>query len=77
MCSRLGQACNHVAALLFYLEKHCSVDTESLPTDLSCTSMSMRWNQAHKNVTPAAVKDLEVVKHSHGGIVEINACQAH
>ena len=30
---RLGQACNHIAALLFFIEHH--VDNEILPTEIS------------------------------------------
>ena len=67
MFHRLGQACNHVAALLFYLEHHCSQGIKSLPSDLSKSSMPMQWNQAPRNVVqPAAVKDMKFVKASHG-----------
>ena len=64
---RLGQACNHVAALLFYLEHHCRTGVNSLPTDLSRTSMPMHWHQApRKVVNPAAIRDISFVKPSHG-----------
>ena len=64
---RLGQACNHVAALLFYFEHHCRIGTDSLPTDLSKTSMPMRWHQApRKVVKPSAISDICFVKPSHG-----------
>lgn len=72
--SRLGQACNHVAALLFYLERHCGPNFDNLPTDLSRTSMPMTWHQVpRKSVTPTAVRDLTFVKHSHGADKEAPA----
>lgn len=56
-----------MAALLFYLEHHCGTGVDSLPTDLSRTSMPMRWNQApRKVVNPAAIRDICFVKPSHG-----------
>ena len=49
---RLGQACNHNAALLFFIEQH--VDNEDLPTEISKTSRPMAWNQPpKKTVAPA------------------------
>ena len=42
---RSGQACNHIAALLFFSEHY--VD-EYLPTEISKTSKPMAWNQPPK-----------------------------
>ena len=53
LCS-LGQACNHIAALLVYIEYHAHDD--ELPTEKSRTSLSMRWNQPpKKTVAPDRV----------------------
>ena len=66
LCS-LGQACNHIAALLFFLEKHAGDDM--LPTELSKTSQPMTWNQPpKKEVLPARVQDMNFVKPNHGDI---------
>ena len=62
---RLGQACNHIAALLFYIDYH-SNDAD-LPTDKSKTSIAMTWNQPPKKVvTPARATSMTFVKPSHG-----------
>ena len=63
--SRLGQACNHIAALLFFFEKHCGKSTD-LPTELSRTSQPMTWSQAPRKVVSAcAVSDMQFVKPSY------------
>ena len=61
----LGLACNHIAALLFYIDHH-SKDAE-LPTENSKTSTAMTWNQPPKKVvTPARATSMTFVKPSHG-----------
>ena len=56
-----------MAALFFYLEHPCKTGADSLPTDLSKTSMPMHWHQApRKVVTPAAISDICFVKPRHG-----------
>ena len=63
-CYSLGQACNHVAALLFFIESH--VHDDKLPTEKSKTSLSMKWNQpSQKAVTPARAKEMTFIKPSH------------
>lgn len=42
----LGQACNHIAALLFFIESHAG--DEKLPSEVSKTSKPMMWNQPPK-----------------------------
>jgi len=65
--NRLGQACNHIAALLFYIEHHCSSKEDTLPTELTKTSMPMKWNQApRKIVQPTFVSNIQFSKPSHG-----------
>ena len=62
---RLGQACNHIAALLFFIEHH--VDDEYLPTEISKTSKPMAWNQPpKKTVAPKCSSNMWFVKPSHG-----------
>ena len=62
----LGQACNHVAALLFFIEHHVSTRQDVLPTEVSKTSKPMAWNQPpKKEVDPARAKDINFVKPSH------------
>ena len=43
---RLGQACNHIAALLFFIDYHAN--DEELPSELSKTSQPMAWHQLPK-----------------------------
>uniref|UniRef100_A0A1X7TT93 SWIM-type domain-containing protein n=1 Tax=Amphimedon queenslandica TaxID=400682 RepID=A0A1X7TT93_AMPQE len=42
--SGLGQACNYVAALFFFIEHYVSTGQECLPTKVSKTSKPMAWN---------------------------------
>ena len=67
VCYRLGQACNHVAALLFFIEHHAKND--ELPSDTSKTSQPMKWNQPpKKSISPACANDMVFVKPSHGQV---------
>ena len=64
--SGLGEACNHVAAILFFLEHHSGKDV--LPSEVSKTSKPMEWNKPPKKVVEAArVQDIAFVKPAHGG----------
>ena len=61
----LGEACNHIAALLFFIENH--VNDEELPLELSKTSKSMAWHQPpKKEVTAECARNMKFVKPSHG-----------
>lgn len=63
----LGEACNHVAALLFYVEDAAKRKVDKLPHELSKTSMPMAWNlPPKKHVEPSRLVDLDLVKASHG-----------
>ena len=63
--SGLGEACSHVAALLFYLEHHSGKDV--LPTDLSKTSKPMEWNRpSRKEIAAAPASEIAFVKPAHG-----------
>ena len=62
---RLGQACNHIAALLFFIERHANND-EDLPTETSKTSKPMAWNQPpKKTVAPERSSEMRFVKPCH------------
>ena len=64
---RLGQACNHIAALLFFIENHAK--DEILPTEISKTSKPMIWNQPpKKTVAPECSSNMWFVKPSHGDL---------
>ena len=67
-CCRLGQACKHVAAMLFYVEHHAQND--ELPTEVSKTLQPTKWNQPpKKSVPPTCANDMVVfVKPSHGQV---------
>lgn len=53
----LGEACKHVAALLFCVENAAKKKLKKLPSELSKTSMPMRWNQPPKKHDPSRLKD--------------------
>ena len=53
----LGEVCNHVATLLFYLENARKTRMEKLPNELSKTSQPMEWNQpTKKTVEPRPLR---------------------
>ena len=55
----LGQACNHIAAVLFYLEDAKKKRLDKLPVELSKTSQPMVWNQPpKKQVDPSPLNDI-------------------
>ena len=61
---RLGEACNHIAALLFFIENH--INDEELPSELSKTSKPMAWHQPpKKEVSAECARNLKFVKPSH------------
>ena len=71
-CS-LGQACSHVAALLFYIEHKVTTGEDVLPTELSKTSKAMTWNQPpKKEIAPACANDIKFVKPSHSDLKELD-----
>ena len=63
----LGQACNHIAALLFCIESHAG--DEKLPSEVSKTSKPMMWNQPpKKEISPARAQDMIFVKPTHSDV---------
>ena len=66
---RLGQACNHIAALLFYIHYHAS--EQKLPEEVSKTSMPMKWHQPpKKTVSPALASGMKFVKPCYGDNIQ-------
>ena len=66
---RLGQACNHIATLLFFIDYYANINAENLPPDLSKTSKPMAWNQPpKKTVTPECSSNMQFIKPSHGDL---------
>ena len=71
---RLGQACNHIGALLFYIEHHAH--NAELPTEKSKTSEVITWNQPpKKSIMPTCASSMIVVKPSHGDDPELKSQQ--
>lgn len=62
---RLGQACNHIAPLLFFIERYAN-NNEDLPTETSKTSKPMAWNQPpKKTVASECSSETRFVKPCH------------
>ena len=62
---RLGQACNHIAAVFFFID--CHANDEELPSELSKTLQPMAWHQPPKKiVSPECARNMKFVKPSHG-----------
>lgn len=51
--SSLGR-CNHVAALLLFLDKHCK---ENGHEPVTCTGKQCKWNQGQKRKNPSKIND--------------------
>jgi len=64
---RLGQACNHIAALLFYIHHHAS--EQELPVEVSKTSIPMMWHQP--TVSPAPASGMKFAKPCYGDDVRL------
>jgi len=61
---RLGQACNHIAALLFFIDDH--IGDDNLPAEISKISQPMKWNQPQKKeIAPARAQNIVFVWPSH------------
>ena len=64
---RLGQACSHVAALLFTLDDLKRKGTVEIQHDTTCTSALQQWHVPPKrDVTPLPVKDISFPKQEYG-----------
>ena len=61
---RLGEACNHIAALLFAIEDYAKVTNEG---EMFCTSLPRKWNKPRKRkLSPKQISNLQPVKHQYG-----------
>ena len=64
---RLGEACSHVAALLFYLEDCVQRRDKLLPDNSTCTDKLQQWHIPPKRaINPAPVSDIEFRKAEYG-----------
>ena len=71
-CFRLGQACNHIAALLFFIENHAN--NPELPSEVSKTSKAMAWYQPPKKVVfSECARNMKFAKPSHGDNPDLQA----
>ena len=70
----MGQACNYVVAVLFFIEHY--VHDDELPVEKSKTSLPMKWNQPPKKaVAPACANEMMFVKPSHGDVPQTESSQ--
>ena len=61
---RLGEACNHIAALLFAIEDYANMMIDG---EMSCTSLPCEWDKPRKRkLSPKRVSNLQPVKHQYG-----------
>ena len=61
---RLGEACNHIAALLFVIEDYAKVTNEG---EMSCASLPCEQNKPRKRKLSAKqISNLQPVKHQYG-----------
>ena len=64
----LGEACSHIAALLFAIEAvtHCGINSEP-----ACTAVKCVWNDYFKSkVTNCIAENLDLSHPSHGKVVK-------
>ncbi|XP_041368074.1 uncharacterized protein LOC121382615 [Gigantopelta aegis] len=63
---RQGEACNHVAALLFALEDYVAQGLNSIPEGKTCTDKLQRWNQpAKRHVEPKTINKIIIYRPQH------------
>ena len=64
---RLGEACNHVAALLFAVEDYVRNNQSTSATDTSCTSRPCQWNKPRsKKLSPKQIHVIRPVNYQYG-----------
>ncbi|XP_033730700.1 uncharacterized protein LOC117320144 [Pecten maximus] len=62
-----GEACNHVAAVLFALDDFVSEGLNNVPDDVTCTDRLKQWNKPSERVVQAkTVADIKVHKPKFG-----------
>ena len=61
---RQGEACNHIAGLLFAIEDYVKSTNDG---EVSCTSLPCEWNKPRKRkLSPKRISNLQPVKHQYG-----------
>jgi hypothetical protein len=71
----LGEACNHIAALLFAVEDYVNNHIKNTDKDsISCTSRPCEWNRPRKRkLSPKKIDDVRPIKHQYGKKPRLNA----
>ena len=60
---RLGEACNHIVALLFAVEDYTKMIRDG---EMSCTSLPCEWNKPRKRkLSPNRINNLQPVRHQY------------
>ncbi|CAB4012346.1 Poly P3, partial [Paramuricea clavata] len=82
----LGEACNHIAALLFAVEDYAKTYNQPSSSSTSCTSKPCEWNKPRsRKLSPKEISQMRPVKHQYGkkprlpavpSSGEYNACSA-
>lgn len=71
---RLGEACNHIAALLFALEDYVKNHSTTTSDDIACTSKPCEWNKPRKRkLSPKRIEEIRSVKHQYGKVPRLAA----
>lgn len=61
---RRGEACSHIAAILFALEDYIAKGLNQLPDDSTCTDRLCEWNVPSKqNVEPETIHAIRIVRY--------------
>lgn len=64
---RLGEACNHIAALLFALEDYVKSHNNTTSDNIACTSKPCEWNKPRKRkLSPKRIDEIRPVNTSMG-----------
>lgn len=71
---RLGEACNHIAALLFALEDYVKSHDNTTSENIACTSKPCEWNKPRKRkLSPKRIDEIGPVKHQYGKVPRLAA----
>ena len=71
---RLGEACNHIAALLFALEDYGKSHNDVYSESVSSTSQPCEWNKPRKRkLSPKRIDEVRPIKHQYGKVPRMAA----
>ena len=71
---RLGEACNHIAALLFALEDYGKSRNDVNSENVACTSKPCEWNKPRKRkLSPKRIDEMRPIKHQFGKVPRMAA----